>query len=183
MRELARLYEAFSQGADSPLEEFEIQYPDFADWQRQVVSPNPRYHRLLERIQLPVRKLVIFGTHFHIGISDPGSMTVIGSLDVENEVSAVVGSAFLAPNVPNPFDSGTRIRFELPQAGPFRLAVYDLHGRLVRELAEGRRSAGVHAVDWDGRGASGLRAASGIYFVHLATPEEARTRKVLLLPE
>lgn len=37
----------------------------------------------------------------------------------------------LLPNVPNPFTQATRLRYELPQAGPVRLQVYALDGRLV----------------------------------------------------
>ena len=35
VREVALLYEAFSEGRPSPLEELPIQYADFAVWQRQ----------------------------------------------------------------------------------------------------------------------------------------------------
>jgi amino acid adenylation domain-containing protein/non-ribosomal peptide synthase protein (TIGR01720 family) len=38
VRELATLYEAFSQGLPSPLLELEIQYADFAQWQRERLS-------------------------------------------------------------------------------------------------------------------------------------------------
>ena len=35
IRELAVLYEAYREGKESPLEELEIQYADYAVWQRQ----------------------------------------------------------------------------------------------------------------------------------------------------
>ena len=35
VKELTRLYEAYSQGKDSPLEELPIQYVDYAVWQRE----------------------------------------------------------------------------------------------------------------------------------------------------
>src|SRR5262249_41162121 len=38
VREVAALYEAFSQGEPSPLEDVAIQYADFAAWQRQWLS-------------------------------------------------------------------------------------------------------------------------------------------------
>ena len=34
LREMATLYEAYSRGAESPLDELPIQYADFAHWQR-----------------------------------------------------------------------------------------------------------------------------------------------------
>ncbi|HEX7242060.1 MAG TPA: condensation domain-containing protein, partial [Longimicrobiaceae bacterium] len=36
--ELAALYDAFREGRDSPLPELELQYPDFAAWQREYLS-------------------------------------------------------------------------------------------------------------------------------------------------
>ena len=35
VRELAQLYDAFTQGEESPLPELEIQYADYAVWQRE----------------------------------------------------------------------------------------------------------------------------------------------------
>ena len=35
VRELARLYEAYVQGEESPLQELEMQYADYAVWQRE----------------------------------------------------------------------------------------------------------------------------------------------------
>src|ERR1051326_9231687 len=38
VREVAALYEAYSRGEESPLEELPIQYADFAVWQREWLS-------------------------------------------------------------------------------------------------------------------------------------------------
>jgi amino acid adenylation domain-containing protein len=45
-RELATLYEAFRNGKPSPLEELEIQYADYAAWQRQHLSGEVLDHEL-----------------------------------------------------------------------------------------------------------------------------------------
>jgi hypothetical protein len=70
-------------------------------------------------------------------------------------------------NEPNPFNPRTTIRFDLPAAGPIRLVVYDLAGRLVRVLVEGEMPAGNHEAVWDGRDASGRSAPSGSYLARL----------------
>lgn len=69
---------------------------------------------------------------------------------------------------------------DLARDGDLVLAVYDLRGRLVRELAGGRRfSAGFHRFVWDGRDNHGLQAASGVYLVQgRSGPAFARTRLV-----
>jgi natural product biosynthesis luciferase-like monooxygenase protein/amino acid adenylation domain-containing protein len=62
LRELAALYEAYSRGGESPLEELELQYADFAVWQREwlqgdVLEEQLRYWREqlygLETLNLP----------------------------------------------------------------------------------------------------------------------------------
>jgi hypothetical protein len=68
---------------------------------------------------------------------------------------------------PNPFNPRTTIRFDLPDAGQARLAVYDVAGRLVKVLVEGETLAGSHEAVWDGRDASGRAVPSGSYLARL----------------
>jgi len=87
----------------------------------------------------------------------------------------------LGQNSPNPFNPSTRIQFSLPVAGEATLAVYDLGGRLVRTLLDGRQAAGNHVVRWDGRDDTGGQAASGMYLYRLTTAEGTLARKMLLV--
>jgi hypothetical protein len=82
----------------------------------------------------------------------------------------------LLPCYPNPFNSSTTISYALPVAGPVRVVAYDLQGRSVMTLLDGRINAGEHQVKWN---ANGL--ASGSYFVRLESPQFQQTQKVVLL--
>ncbi len=75
----------------------------------------------------------------------------------------------LMPNVPNPFNPTTQLRFEMAAAGEVELAVYDARGHLVRAFPVGHLAAGNHSVTWDGADQSGRPAASGVYHVQLLT--------------
>jgi len=79
-------------------------------------------------------------------------------------------------NSPNPFTAATSFRFALPTQGKVNLAVYDVHGRLVIQLVDGIRGAGIYEVPW---AASGL--ASGTYFARFSTERFETTRRVLLV--
>jgi hypothetical protein len=90
-------------------------------------------------------------------------------------------SASLAQNVPNPFNPGTRIRFTLADAGASRLRVFDVSGRLVRTLVDGRIRAGRHEVYWNGLDSEARPVASGVYFFRLESQGIDETRRMILL--
>lgn len=87
----------------------------------------------------------------------------------------------LRANVPNPFNPMTTIRFDLHRTGPVALDVYDLRGRHVRRLAEGRQESGSYAVVWDGRDANGRAVASGTYLYQLRAGATSQVRRMLLV--
>jgi M6 family metalloprotease-like protein len=87
----------------------------------------------------------------------------------------------LMQNVPNPFNPSTTISFTLPERMPVTLTVYDAGGRAIATLIDATRPAGVNEVGWDGRGASGERVASGVYFYRLEAGDKVLTKKMLLL--
>jgi photosystem II stability/assembly factor-like uncharacterized protein len=96
---------------------------------------------------------------------------------VAPEAVAVRPRAFaLHSSYPNPFNPTTTISFSLKEAGFVKLAVYDVNGRLVRELVNGRGEAGEQRVVFDGR-----NLATGVYLVRMECGEFRDTQKVVLL--
>jgi hypothetical protein len=98
--------------------------------------------------------------------------------DAITGVADAVGSryAIMCEAYPNPFNPSTTIRYGVPVSGEARLGVYDMLGREVSVLVNGRVEAGIHEVAFDGSG-----IASGIYFCRLTAGSLAQTRKLLLL--
>ncbi|MFC1483491.1 glycoside hydrolase family 3 N-terminal domain-containing protein [Candidatus Neomarinimicrobiota bacterium] len=87
----------------------------------------------------------------------------------------------LYQNYPNPFNPATTIAFDLPQAGPTSLIVYNLLGREVVRLADDNRSAGNYHFRWEARDNFGREVPAGIYIASLVTPEYTNAIKMLLL--
>lgn len=87
----------------------------------------------------------------------------------------------LSQNYPNPFNMSTVIPFSLPHTTSIELAIYDLLGRRVAVLAEGRRAAGSYSVHWDGHSDYGSPVASGVYLCRLITDNALLSNKILLL--
>jgi endonuclease I len=87
----------------------------------------------------------------------------------------------LHQNAPNPFRPTTTIRFELPQRAPVSLRIYDVTGRLVRNLvAGGTLEAGRHEAAWNGQSESGQRVSAGLYFYRLQAGAFSETRRMVL---
>lgn len=82
----------------------------------------------------------------------------------------------LLQNYPNPFNPSTTIVFHLPEAGEVELTVYDILGRTVEKLVQGRLPAGRHTVRFDGG-----ELASGVYIYRLTMGERTRSRRMLLV--
>ena len=66
-------------------------------------------------------------------------------------------------------------------AAQTRVAIYDVMGRLVREVASGRYTAGFQTVAWNGRDAGGARVASGVYFVRSESAGVVATKKFIVV--
>jgi hypothetical protein len=102
-----------------------------------------------------------------------------GQLEELKEQSALRPvSVALLPNYPNPFNPSTTIRFELPYEKRVRLIIYDILGRQVRVLHDGKANAGVHALTWHSTNEQEIPVAAGIYFYRLEVWEDAQRNGV-----
>jgi hypothetical protein len=122
----------------------------------------------------------------------------------------VVNSAIKPPtttlyqNFPNPFPragvdaSETRIWFDLSESVPIQLAVYDLHGRLIRQLIPGPGCGNINLgpglfgrtpvadacirTTWDGRDDAGRLVPRGVYLLRLRAGGVSQTRHIVFTP-
>lgn len=78
----------------------------------------------------------------------------------------------------NPFAEHATLTLAVPRAEAGVVRVYDVQGKVVRTLAEGRFAAGVTMLEWDGRDASGVVAAPGLYFVAAQVGGESARAKL-----
>jgi hypothetical protein len=87
----------------------------------------------------------------------------------------------LHPNVPNPFNPSTTIRYDISQSTDVMLQIFDVRGSLIRTLVNGHQVAGRNSIVWDGRDNRGVRVHSGVYFLRLRTPQFQQSRKIVLI--
>ncbi|MFB3133064.1 MAG: T9SS type A sorting domain-containing protein, partial [Rhodothermales bacterium] len=130
--------------------------------------------------------LAYLTTHFWrvrgINSASPGpwstlrSFTVAVGTAIEQLGEAIPEHYALHPNYPNPFNPQTTLRFDLPEAVPVSLVIYDLLGRVVETLIEDDLSPGQYSFVWQA-----ADRPSGLYLAHLKAGSFSQTRKLILM--
>jgi hypothetical protein len=98
-----------------------------------------------------------------------------GIIDEENLTERPIAFT-LYPNFPNPFNPSTTIQYAVPEAGSVSIDLLDLKGNSVKNLVEGRLSAGYHSVVLNGSD-----IPSGVYLIRMAAARFTAIRKCILL--
>lgn len=121
------------------------------------------------------------GSLVEAGVDDFTVAAVFGLSGAPDDGLSVRFVTDLAQNAPNPFNPQTEIRFNLGQAGPVSLKVFDVSGRLVKSLANGRLPAGEHRLIWDGTDHDGRAVATGVYFYRLLAEGKTFGKRMVLV--
>jgi hypothetical protein len=82
---------------------------------------------------------------------------------------------------PNPFNSTTTITFNYSEGGDARIGIYDIQGRLIKELKARISQGGDKKAVWDATSNSGRRVSSGIYFARVEMDNYSSTIKLVYL--
>lgn len=85
-------------------------------------------------------------------------------------------SVRLLPNYPNPFNPSTTIRWESDSHSNVMINLYDINGRLVRNIVNNNFSAGFHQVLLNAQDLN-----SGVYVVRLRSADITLSQKVALI--
>jgi glutamate---cysteine ligase / carboxylate-amine ligase len=125
----------------------------FAQWREQDIFPNDRYEHLVERIQWPARRLLIYGLHVHVGIREGDE-----AIAVSNALTSYIPH-LLALSASSPFVdfeltglASTRAKiFEgMPTAGlPSRLEDYAEFQTFTNTLISAGAIESVREIWWD----------------------------------
>ncbi|HWQ81000.1 MAG TPA: YCF48-related protein [Ignavibacteria bacterium] len=77
---------------------------------------------------------------------------------------------------PNPFNSETRIEFQISMPGLVTIKIYDINGREIETLVNEVKRAGYYTVHFNAS-----RLSSGIYFYRITAADFVSTRKMILI--
>ncbi len=125
----------------------------FAQWRDQDIFPNERYQMLVDKIQWPARRLLIYGLHVHVGVSSGEK-----AIALSNALTTYIPH-LLALSASSPFidfeDTGlasarSKIFEGMPTAGlPFRLANYGEFQAFMNTLIRARAIKTIREIWWD----------------------------------
>jgi Ca-activated chloride channel family protein len=123
-------------------------------------------------------------THFEDDPDDGDGTPIEGDEMPDGDVRIVTAGPYrLLGNLPNPFNPRTTIRFVvgLDLGRIVFVRIYDLAGRLVRQLTVSVTSAGAYSVEWDGTSSSGDRVHSGVYLYAVDFGDAVLVGKMLMV--
>ncbi|MFL2989787.1 MAG: right-handed parallel beta-helix repeat-containing protein [Candidatus Neomarinimicrobiota bacterium] len=86
----------------------------------------------------------------------------------------------LYQNYPNPFNPKTTIRYTIAKANIINLSIFSINGTLVKELFNGYKQSGDHALEWDGSDKNNNRVSSGVYLYRLSNGDKVVNMKMVL---
>jgi hypothetical protein len=129
-----------------------------------------------------------YDTHFGLGLTDGEKNDLVeylkslgGTEEEDGSTSATFRQAAdmalrspigIRTVTPNPTASGVAVGFTLAEPALVDMAVYDIQGREIANLARDTQlPQGEHRLAWDGRGRSGAPTAPGLYYVRLRAGE------------
>lgn len=125
------------------------------NWAKQEISSIKRYQDIVERIQMPVKRMLIFGLHVHVGVGSGDEAIVI------NNAMMDYLPHLLAISASSPYwvkrDSGmesyrVKILETLPTTGlPFKLHSYEEYIDLVNVLRKAGTIESIRDIWWDVR--------------------------------
>ncbi len=107
-----------------------------------------------------------------------------GSFEYSDEVKIGLGlkkDFEIIGNFPNPFNSETKIIYDLFNDTYVKLSVYDIVGREIAILVDGFQSAGRHEVTFNLNNVKIHEITSGIYFYKLQTQRGYEVRKMIVI--
>ena len=109
-----------------------------------------------------------------------GVLYIIGE-ELSSVIKEFIPNQFkLFPAYPNPFNSSTTIRYDIPSKTSADIFVIDLLGRKVKTLiSESNVEAGSHQVKWHGFDDKGSLVPSGIYLIQFVSKDYSHQYKTV----
>ena len=113
-------------------------------------------------------------------VSDSGKFVFLNSsLNVKS--NNIPENFFLYQNYPNPFNQMTTINYDLPKNAIVDISVYDMKGRLVKNILKNFQTLGHKSIQWNATNYQNETVSAGMYIYIIQADHFRRSRKMVLL--
>ena len=102
------------------------------------------------------------------------------TLNLENN-NFINNKIDIVKNYPNPFNPFTVLRYELHESIFVKITIYDIMGRLVKNLVSGEQSFGFKSVKWNAIDNFGQPVSAGVYLYQIEAGSFTQTKKIILV--
>ena len=99
---------------------------------------------------------------------------IVTQLSVKN--SNLANKFFLEKPYPNPFNPTLNIDYYIPQTSNVTIDIYDINGKKVEKIFQGKNNKGKYSIHWDSN-----NIPSGVYFIKLKSTNFSDKKKVVLV--
>tara|TARA_B100001123_G_C14852361_1_gene844598 strand:+ start:158 stop:730 length:573 start_codon:yes stop_codon:yes gene_type:complete len=82
---------------------------------------------------------------------------------------------------PNPFNPITTLRYDLPEDELVTITIYDMMGRKVKTVINGKQTSGHKSVKWNSNNDNEIPVSAGLYIYTMEAGKFRQTKKIVLL--
>ncbi len=93
-----------------------------------------------------------------------------------DQSSLLPNEFYLEQNYPNPFNPQTTIRYAIPKPTNVKIVIYDIEGKKIDILNDGKHNAGYYEVIWNASNYS-----TGVYFYKIEAGNFVDIKKCILM--
>ena len=105
---------------------------------------------------------------------------LLGSLDL-NKDGLLVSDYKVYQNFPNPFNPVTTLTYELPKDNNVKIVIYDMMGRVVKNLLNAQQRAGLKSIQWNATNNNGVSVSAGMYIYSIQIGDFKQINKMLFI--
>ena len=107
-------------------------------------------------------------------VNDSNNLEISNVINVPNQFK-------LYQNYPNPFNPITSLRFDLNEDSFVSITIYDMMGRVIKNLLNNHQTSGYKTIQWDATNNYGKPVSAGIYLYQIQAGKYISTKKMVLL--
>ncbi len=173
----------------NPLGEVKVTYDYYSDgtgmtWPVYVFTNSAGYFKLddaarIEDLEFSREDYITQNTSQQIWPDSTVTLYIIMEEDpnvIDDAGNSLPGKYLLHANFPNPFNSSTKITYDLPIGDYVEISIFDMSGKFIQKLYSGFQTAGKYSIVWDARFLS-----SGVYVYQMTTSLVSMSKKCLLI--